>query len=359
MPTFERPAWLTEAGRFIFRHGRKCLKGRDAMRRTGSVFSSVAAIATKVAATVFASILILSAAAMAQANREAQELYNRGRDRYGKGQVHDAIDDYTRAIALISLPTGDQTHAKRKLKLSFGQQAERSPAIALLDPLAAAIYADRSLARYTLGDFEGAMADSNQAIAIDPGLGTAYADRGQIRSVMGDPAGAIADLSKAIAIDPTDYQSYNNRGGVFYKKGDVDGALVDFDRAIALNPRVAEIYANRAMARTDKEDFDGAIADTDRAIKLNPRLALAFYVRGTARFVRKEIEGSISDFSRAVELDPGFVDAYANRGLVWLMLGQDSKAREDFARCLRLDPSAEAELQRHIQAAKQHRIEIR
>jgi tetratricopeptide (TPR) repeat protein len=307
--------------------------------------------------SMFVSVLVLSSISIAQSPQEVRDLYRRGRQRYTRGDIDGAIADYTRAILLSTRLQADHQDGREngKLKLGLIPEAIDTPAIGLLDPLTAAIYADRSLARFARGDLDGAMADCDRAIAIDPGLGTAYEDRGNVRAAKGDMNGAIADFSRAIGIDPRDPEAYNNRGGQLYKKGDVQAALADYDRAIALSPRQAEIYTNRAIAKTDQGDLDGAIADFERAIKLNPRLVMAVHGRGLARFLRKELEGSITDFSRAIELDPGFAQAYADRGLARLLLGQDAKAEEDFAQCSRLDPSLQAELRHHIEAAKRLR----
>src|SRR5262249_35443871 len=164
---------------------------------------------------IFISIFLLSSSAIAQSPQEARELYSRARQRYTRGDIDGAIADYTKAILLCTKPQADQRDHRQSGTLNPGlvPEALDTPGIALLDPLAASIYADRSLARYARGDLDGAMADCDQAIAIDPGLGTAYLDRGNVRAAKGDQPGAIADFSRAIAIDPRDAQAYNNRGG--------------------------------------------------------------------------------------------------------------------------------------------------
>ena len=45
-------------------------------------------------------VLILVSSSMGQTNREAQDLYKRGRHRYSKGDVEGAIADFTKAISL-------------------------------------------------------------------------------------------------------------------------------------------------------------------------------------------------------------------------------------------------------------------
>jgi tetratricopeptide (TPR) repeat protein len=58
-------------------------------------------------------------------------------------------------------------------------------------------YNNRGLARYRLGDKQGAVADYNQALRIDPNHVNAYYNRGLARRGLGDKQGAIQDFQKA------------------------------------------------------------------------------------------------------------------------------------------------------------------
>src|SRR5215470_8680076 len=51
---------------------------------------------------IFVSVLVLSSISMAQSSQEARGLYQRGRQRYTRGDFDGAIADYTRAILLTT-----------------------------------------------------------------------------------------------------------------------------------------------------------------------------------------------------------------------------------------------------------------
>ena len=164
-------------------------------------------------------VLILICTSMAQTNREAQDRYERGRHRYLKGDIDGAIADFTKAISLSSRPADEHRRPDtRKLDLGFEKREQDFPAVTLLDPLTARIYVDLCLARYSRGDFQGAILDCDRAIDIDPGLGTAYLNRGTARSAAGDLDGALGDFEHAIAIDSRDSEAYNNRAAVLYRR---------------------------------------------------------------------------------------------------------------------------------------------
>src|SRR5262249_23214338 len=150
---------------------------------------------------------LLAAPCLAQTPRAAQDHFNRGGSLYQKGDFEGAIADFTKAIEISSrLDNRDWQSGA-----GFGGGATNFAKGEVLDPLAAAGYANGGLARIKLGDYEGAIADCDHAIAINPRL----------------------------------YDAYNNRGVARYALKDYDRAIVDYDRAIAINPRNAEAYNNR------------------------------------------------------------------------------------------------------------------
>ena len=100
------------------------------------------------------------------------------------------------------------------------------------------------------GDYQGAIADYNQAIQIKPDDATAYYNRGIAKKNLGDYQGAIGDYNQAIKIQP-DYSyaynnrgsyAYNNRGSAKYELGDYQGAIADYNQAIQFKSDAALAY---------------------------------------------------------------------------------------------------------------------
>jgi tetratricopeptide (TPR) repeat protein len=57
-------------------------------------------------------------------------------------------------------------------------------------------YNHRGLAKFELGDNQGAIVDFDRVIAIDPQDAEAYSNRGAVKLALGNKQGAIADLTK-------------------------------------------------------------------------------------------------------------------------------------------------------------------
>ena len=77
----------------------------------------------------------------------------------------------------------------------------------------------------------------------------------------GDYAGAIADFDRAIALAPDGADAYHNRGVTKAEQGDYAGAIADYDRVIALDPDNVAVYDDRAVAEAGLAGHSVAVAN--------------------------------------------------------------------------------------------------
>ncbi|MEK0181955.1 tetratricopeptide repeat protein [Microcoleus anatoxicus] len=184
--------------------------------------------------------------------------------------------------------------------------------------------------KYKKGDYQGAVADYNQALRINPNYAEAYFSRGLARSDLGDKQGAIADYNEALRINPNDVIAYYNRGVARYKLGDKQGAIADYDQALRIDSNNASFYLNRGTARSDLGDKQGAIADYDQALRIDPNNAKAYNNRGTARDELGDKRGALADYDQALRIDPNYASPYNNRGVIRASLGNQQGAIQDY-----------------------------
>ena len=98
------------------------------------------------------------------------------------------------------------------------------------NPLATNFY-NSGVEKYEKGDYQGAIADFNNALDINPQLDYAYNSRGNAKGDLKDYQGAIADYSKAIEINPEFASAYRMRWINKELIADLNGACRDWRKA--------------------------------------------------------------------------------------------------------------------------------
>jgi tetratricopeptide (TPR) repeat protein len=258
--------------------------------------------------------LLESFAFQTQLSREMVYLtaFTVGMGRYAATEWEGAIRNFTTALAQTDEPV---------------QALDRS-----------VVYFCRGTVYDLQADYERAISDFDQAIALKPDLHAAYGNRGNAYARLGQYQRAIADYDRVIALKPDDAMAYNNRGLAYGNLGQYQRAITDFDRAIALQPNFAEAHYNRGLAYGNLGQYQRAIADFDRAITLKPDDAMAYNNRGLAYGNLGQYQRAITDFDRAIALKPDYTMAYNNRGHAYADLGQYPRAIADFDRAIALKP---------------------
>jgi len=119
----------------------------------------------------------------------------------------------------------------------------------ILSQLTAMDYYNRGVTKMLSGDYQGAIADFNEAIKLNPDLAEAYYIRGLTKGKSGDYQGAIADYNQAIKLNPDDALAYYNKACAYALQKNIPPAIENLKKAIGLDPK----YLN--LAKTDS-DFD-------------------------------------------------------------------------------------------------------
>lgn len=93
--------------------------------------------------------------------------------------------------------------------------------------------------------------------------GNAYADKKEFNK-------AIGDYTQLIAIDPAQKEGYLNRGIAYMQMQAADKALVDFQKVVEIDANFADGYYQRGIAHDALSASESAIADLERAVALAP-----------------------------------------------------------------------------------------
>jgi tetratricopeptide (TPR) repeat protein len=120
------------------------------------------------------------------------------------------------------------------------------------------------------GNFDAAMADSNEAVRLDPNNVNARALRAAGYVGKGDYDRALTDLKEARRLDPRSFLTANVFGVYYNTKGEYDRALTELNEAIRLNPNGMYAYKNRGITYEHKGEHDKALADFRKALSFDP-----------------------------------------------------------------------------------------
>ena len=171
----------------------------------------------------------------------------------------------------------------------------------------------KGYALFSNNDFDGAIAESREAMRLKPNFADAHGLLGLALEQKGDLDGAIAQYREAIRLRPDFAETHYDLGLTLGKKRDLDGAIAEYRGAIRLKPDYAEAHNFLAVALGEKGDLDGEIAEHREAIRLRPGYAGAHWGLGMALGQKGDFDGAIAEYRKVVRLRPN--DAQAHFGL--------------------------------------------
>ena len=119
-----------------------------------------------------------------------------------------------------------------------------------------------------------------------------------------DYQGALANFNEAIRLAPTSAEGYNRRARFKGDKLDnYQGALADFNEAIRLNPNYVDAYIYRSEYKEKLNDIQGALADLNEAIRRDPNNTMGYYERGLLKYrMLNDQPGAIADMKEVTRL---------------------------------------------------------
>lgn len=150
-------------------------------------------------------------------------------------------------------------------------------------------------------------------VIIDPSsndiaLYRAYFLRGQISQAQAEYESAIRDYDNAIALQPSLSEVYAYRATAFFALQDYDAAIADYDAAILYDESEPNYYLARGIIRVQLGDYAEAIDDFSLALAFDAELAIAYRERGLAAYTSNRLPLAITDLQQYLRLAPDAPD---------------------------------------------------
>jgi predicted O-linked N-acetylglucosamine transferase (SPINDLY family) len=200
-----------------------------------------------------------------------------------------------------------------------------------------------------LGQWQAAVLEYDQAIALDASHANAYCNRGTALQHLGLREEALASYHRAMALNPKDFLAFYNSGSLLRDMRRLDAALVNYDRCLALRPDYVEAHINCGNVLQELKRHEAAVACYDRAIELGSLHAEAFQNRGFSLAQLRQFEAAVASYDRAIELNSGYAQAFQGRLYALVNLGKFEAAVETYNRALALNPD-----QRYLAGMRLH-----
>ena len=169
-------------------------------------------------------------------------------------------------------------------------------------------YKNLCLAQNNRGNHDQAIDDCTQAIRLDPADINTILFRAHAFFNKSDFDSAIEDYSQAIALGSQSREAsadaFVGRAAAWHRKGDEQRAIADIDQAVTLNPKDATAFFLRGVAYQAAGDNGRAVKDYDEAIRLAPNFALSLYRRGMLKTAMGDANGGAEDIAHARKISP-------------------------------------------------------
>lgn len=199
-------------------------------------------------------------------------------------------------------------------------------------------YFFRGLAKYSLGDFEGAIFDFNKSIEINPYFSYNYQYRGICKSQLQRYHDALRDFADAIHRGPNNADVFVNRGTTKIQLEMYENSIHDFDTALILDNKNELAHINKAYALYKLDKMEEALDEINLAIRINYLSKTAYQRRGMLKFEMEKYDDAIFDFELAMKLDDTDPLLYFFRALSRYNLGDTLGTYADYEKVLELDP---------------------
>lgn len=126
--------------------------------------------------------------------------------------------------------------------------------------------------------------------------------------------GALQDFNQALALDPSHENTRISRGDLLLQKREYQKAIEDYTQALEQNPTFAYTYLSRGQAYEALGKHQEAISDYTQALEIYPEDGFGYSYRGAVYTQIGEHQKAMADLNKAIKLNPGRADAYLNRG---------------------------------------------
>ena len=266
-----------------------------------------------------------------------------------KAKLNIDNKNYTEAITnlnicILAQPNNNEVYFLRgacKFSLSdnIGAEEDFTRALSIYSPVFDEASRYRSIVRYQLGNYSGALDDINKVIENQKNNPVLYVERAFYLLANNDFNSAISDCDKAISLKSLGEDVYFCKAIAEDALTNYEDALCDYDLVIKINPHSEDAFVRRGMTKFKMGNYNDAIDDYNRTLKLDSVSTFAFYNRAEAEIKLNDNKKALRDYDTVLFFEPRNAYAYYNRAVLYASEQKYEPAIEDFNKVLLLNPN--------------------
>ena len=300
--------------------------------------------------------------------------YNMGVVLFEQGEITEAIDHYTAAIAIdpyyvdAHLNLGDAwnkrgesdkarehyamvlniepQHLKAHLRLgnNFFEENKIEEAIThfsnavKLDSGSAYGHIRLGDAFAASGQWDNAVKCYLEALAIEPDNASIYYNLGNVYYKSGNVEEAVEYYSKALIISPSLKEGHNNLGNALMRSGRIKEAIDHFRESLRIDPDFDVASINLKKALLVLQEIDASIINSENGLKIEPQNPKLYYNLGNSYFMKGDFDNAIKHFKNALSIDPNLVRALNNLSIIYMKMSRYGEAIEEFKKLVQRQP---------------------
>ena len=203
---------------------------------------------------------------------------------------------------------------------------------ALSDPSSAEEHYKSATAYHDLGEFERAISEYRQAIALNPNSPVIYNRLGVAYSELKQYDAALDAYQKALALSPMTTELHYNVGLVYLKQGDLRRALEAFKHAITLDAKWEDTYTALGEVYLKQGNLRQAAHAYKQATRLNPSGNSSATLGLGKVYARQEHwDDAITAVEKAIEIQVDNTEAHYQLAQIYIKRGEKKKAASAMA----------------------------
>jgi len=273
-------------------------------------------------------------------NFEAEMYYALAHRANEKGNAEEAINYYTRALAIN--PALDDAH--NNLGAALVQTGSLDNAISLFEhilkknPDREDVHNNFGMALVKKEQYDAAILHYQKALALNPHFTEAYYNLANALRVLGRNKEAMENYRLAIRTKPDYTQAHYNLGNLYASINELDHAAAEYLRALEIephNPQAGTNLGNTYLLQNKLEDAEKMFRNV---LTYNPDFAHALFGLGNLFYERKEYEKASEQFQKTLRINPRFGQAYFKLGNIMQIQGNDLEAVEYYKKAIEYQP---------------------